>query len=55
MRFHRLYLIIWLRETLTFVFIKNKSYNLLPKEIVFSKKKLMRGKIIFMVMQIESV
>ena len=38
MRFHRLYLIIGLREKLTFVFIKKKSYNLLPKEIVFSKK-----------------
>ena len=41
-------------EEKTYIRFYKKSYNLLPKEIVFGKKNLMCGKIIFMVMQIES-
>ena len=54
MRFHRLYLIIGLRGKLAFVFIKKKVIICCLKKL-FSAKKLMRVKIIFTVMQIESV
>ena len=42
-------------ERKSYICFYKKSYNLLPKEIAFSRKRLMCGKIIFMVMQIESV
>ena len=40
-------------EGKTYICFYKKCYNLLPKEIVFSQKNLMCGKIVFMVMQRE--